>query len=37
MSDWKVFQGDNRAPHDGIEDLPEAPIWCRFGNDAETA
>jgi MoxR-like ATPase len=37
MSDWKIFQGDNRVPHDDIERLPEAPIWRRFGNDAETA
>ena len=31
--DWKLFQGDNRAPHDAITDLPEAPPWRPFGND----
>ncbi len=37
MSDWKIFQGDNRLPHDGVENLPEAPSWRRFGNDTESA
>ena len=33
MSDWKIFQGDNREPHDGIVDLPDAPSWRPFGKD----
>jgi MoxR-like ATPase len=32
--DWKIFQGDNRAPHDAIQDLPEAPPWRPFGQDS---
>jgi MoxR-like ATPase len=36
MSDWKIFQGDNLSPHDGIETLPKAPSWRRFGNDAQS-
>ncbi|OUL23956.1 AAA family ATPase [Nostoc sp. RF31YmG] len=36
MSDWKIFQSDNRPPHDGIESLPKAPSWRRFGNDAQS-
>ncbi|MBR8836632.1 MAG: MoxR family ATPase [Stigonema ocellatum SAG 48.90 = DSM 106950] len=35
MSDWKIFQGDNLPPHDGIESLPEAPSWRKFSGDAE--
>jgi MoxR-like ATPase len=31
--DWKIFKGDNRIPHDGIEQLPEAPSWRPFGQD----
>lgn len=31
--DWKLFYGDNRAPHEAITDLPEAPPWRPFGND----
>ncbi|MBW4473576.1 MAG: MoxR family ATPase [Stenomitos rutilans HA7619-LM2] len=31
--DWKLFQGDNRAPHDAIDALPEAPPWRPFGKD----
>ena len=31
--DWKLFQGDNREPHDAINDLPEAPPWRPFGKD----
>jgi MoxR-like ATPase len=31
--DWKLFHGDNRAPHEAITDLPEAPPWRPFGND----
>jgi MoxR-like ATPase len=33
MSDWKIFQGDNRETHDGIENLPDAPNWRPFGKD----
>ncbi|MBW4513045.1 MAG: MoxR family ATPase [Scytonematopsis contorta HA4267-MV1] len=33
MSDWKIFQGNNIAPHDGIERLPAPPSWRRFTND----
>lgn len=29
--DWKIFQKDNRQPHDGIDRLPEAPPWRPFG------
>lgn len=31
--DWKIFKGDNRIPHDGIEHLPTAPSWRPFGKD----
>lgn len=31
--DWKLFQGDNRKPHDAIESLPDAPPWRPFGKD----
>jgi MoxR-like ATPase len=31
--DWKLFQGDNREPHDAINNLPDAPPWRPFGND----
>ena len=30
--DWKIFQGNNHPPHDGIERLPEAPPWRPFGS-----
>jgi MoxR-like ATPase len=33
MSDWKIFQGDNRNPHDDIDNLPDAPNWRPFGKD----
>jgi MoxR-like ATPase len=33
MSDWKIFQGDNRDAHDGIDNLPDAPNWRPFGKD----
>ena len=32
--DWKLFQGDNRDPHDAIADLPDAPPWRPFGKSA---
>ena len=33
QKDWKLFHGDNRAPHNAIaKDLPEAPPWRPFGN-----
>jgi MoxR-like ATPase len=31
--DWKLFQGDNRVPHDAIAALPDAPPWRPFGKD----
>lgn len=31
--DWKLFQGDNREPHDAIANLPDAPPWRPFGKD----
>lgn len=31
--DWKLFQGDNREPHDAIEALPDAPPWRPFGKE----
>jgi MoxR-like ATPase len=31
--DWKIFQGDNREPHDAIKRLPSAPPWRPFGQD----
>jgi MoxR-like ATPase len=31
--DWKLFQGDNREPHDAIAKLPEAPPWRPFGGN----
>jgi MoxR-like ATPase len=31
--DWKLFQGDNRQPHNAIENLPDAPPWRPFGKD----
>ncbi len=33
--DWKLFQGDNRAPHNAIDQLPEAPPWRPFSRDTE--
>jgi MoxR-like ATPase len=33
MSDWKIFQGDNREPHDSIDNLPNVPNWRPFGKD----
>jgi len=33
MSDWRLFMG-NGHPHDGIDQLPEAPSWRRFENGA---
>lgn len=31
-ADWKIFQGDGRAPHDEVTTrLPEAPSWRPFG------
>lgn len=32
--DWKLFLGNN-APHDGIQRLPQAPIWRSFDENAE--
>ncbi|MBD2028222.1 MoxR family ATPase [Leptolyngbya sp. FACHB-711] len=31
--DWKLFQGDNREPHDAVNRLPDAPPWRPFGKD----
>ncbi|PSB65246.1 AAA family ATPase, partial [filamentous cyanobacterium CCP1] len=31
--DWKIFRGDHRDPHDGIDRLPKAPSWRPFGTD----
>ncbi|MBD2073046.1 AAA family ATPase [Phormidium sp. FACHB-592] len=31
--DWKLFQGNNREPHDAIDTLPDAPPWRPFGKD----
>ena len=31
--DWKIFKGDNREPHKGIDKLPGAPPWRPFGKD----
>jgi MoxR-like ATPase len=31
--DWKLFQGDNREPHDAIAKLPDAPPWRPFGGN----
>ncbi len=36
MSDWKIFQGDNRDPHDDIARLPKAPSWRKFSDDDES-
>jgi MoxR-like ATPase len=34
--DWKLFQGDNREPHDAIDKhLPDAPPWRPFGKDPD--
>jgi MoxR-like ATPase len=33
-ADWKLFQGDNRDPHDAIAHLPDAPPWRPFGKEA---
>ncbi|BAZ33903.1 ATPase-like protein (plasmid) [Cylindrospermum sp. NIES-4074] len=35
MSNWKIFQGDRRTPHDGIESLESPPPWRQFGSDGE--
>jgi MoxR-like ATPase len=35
MSDWKIFQGDNCPPHDGIEALPDPPSWRKFSGDGK--
>ncbi|MEP0873119.1 MoxR family ATPase [Trichocoleus desertorum AS-A10] len=32
--DWKLFQGDNREPHDAIANLPDVPPWRPFGKEA---
>lgn len=32
--DWKLFQGDNREPHDAIDNLPDAPPWRPFGKES---
>ena len=32
-NDWKIFQGDNRVPHEDIDRLPEPPSWRPFGAD----
>lgn len=32
-TDWKIFQGDHRDPHDGIDRLPKAPSWRPFGEE----
>lgn len=33
QEDWKLFQGDNREPHDAIDRLPQAPPWRPFGRE----
>lgn len=33
--DWKIFQGDGRAPHQEIKDLPEPPEWRPFGKNEQ--
>ena len=34
QNDWQIFQGNNTAPHDDIEDrLPAAPSWRPFGRE----
>jgi len=35
MSDWKIFQGDNCAPHDDVDRLPKAPSWRKFSDDSD--
>lgn len=30
-SDWKIFQGDNREPHNAVDNLSAAPPWRPFG------
>lgn len=32
-NDWKIFRGDNRAPHAEIDRLPPPPGWRPFGAD----
>jgi len=32
-NDWKIFRGDNRAPHEEIDRLPPPPGWRPFGSD----
>lgn len=27
MSDWRIFKGNAKEPHDGIHDLPDPPPW----------
>ncbi len=34
MSNWLIFQGTD-LPHDGIQNLPEAPKWRQFGEVKE--
>ncbi|MBW4604302.1 MAG: MoxR family ATPase [Calothrix sp. FI2-JRJ7] len=34
MSDWLIFRGTD-LPHDGIQNLPEAPKWRQFGEVKE--
>jgi MoxR-like ATPase len=29
---WKIFQGNPKQPHDGINELPTPPSWRRFDN-----
>ncbi|MEB3233615.1 MAG: MoxR family ATPase [Leptolyngbyaceae bacterium] len=33
QGDWRVFHGDNRAPHDEVTALPSSPSWRPFGRD----
>jgi MoxR-like ATPase len=33
MSDWRIFTGSGQ-PHDRIDQLPQAPSWRRFEDDA---
>jgi MoxR-like ATPase len=32
MTDWKIFHGDDREPHDGLMGLPPPPPW-RFARE----
>ncbi|MGF1493951.1 MAG: AAA family ATPase [Microcoleaceae cyanobacterium] len=35
MSNWKIFNGNPKQPHDGIDRLPPPPSWRPFGQETQ--